>query len=88
MHGGTLKVRALVPGLNQRGRDIAVGEDFYVSAAVAETLLVRRHVEVVPERPARPTRRVAPRPIDRAPTLSEPVEPPRREPTLSDPSAD
>lgn len=86
MHGGALKVRALVPGLNQRGRDIPVGEDFYVPAAVAETLLARRHVEVVPERPARPTRRAAPKPIDRAPTLAEPADAPRREPTLSDPS--
>lgn len=88
MQSRTLKVRALVPGLNQRGRDIPVDAIFEAPSVVAETLLARKHVEIAPERPAKPTRR-APKPDDRPKSLSEQTfEAPRRQPTLSDPNPD
>lgn len=83
MRSGTLNVRALVSGLNQRGRDIPVGGEFEVSTEAADTLIARGHVEVVPVKAARPTRRQTPA---SQPTLSSPsIEAPSREPTLSDP---
>lgn len=76
MHSGTLKLTALVEGLNQRGRSIAPGSEFEAVQAVADILIARGHA-----RPA--DDKTTPLP---APRRTKPAG--RRQPTLKNPEPD
>ena len=76
MHSGTLKLTALVDGLNQRGRSIAPGSEFEAVQAVAAVLIARGHA-----RPA--DDKTTPLPAPRRSRSGG-----RRQPTLKKPEPD